>query len=110
MLCYRCVSKSIKTASNALDHTPHAQATDRCPGNFILFKIARADYALPAEEINKFLLCCEIHGNRLLFQYVNIYQYTSPFCNTQEVGQLLRVQFKDIGNLLLHIFRVNFCP
>jgi hypothetical protein len=65
MLCYLCISQSIDTAADALNHTSLAQAADLYPGDFILFKIARAYHALPAEQIKKSLLCREIHGNRL---------------------------------------------
>ena len=49
MLCYLCISQSIETAPDALNHTPLAHAADLYPGNFILFKIAGTYHALPAE-------------------------------------------------------------
>ena len=49
MLCCLCICQPIDPASDALGHTSFAQTTDLYPRDFILFKIAGADHALPAE-------------------------------------------------------------
>lgn len=49
MFCYLCISQSIDTAPDALNHTPFAQAADLYPRDFILLKIPGAYHALPAE-------------------------------------------------------------
>jgi hypothetical protein len=49
MLCCLCISKSIESTPDTLNHTTLAQAADLYPGDFMLPKIAGAYHALPAE-------------------------------------------------------------